>query len=371
MIITQNRSKIYFNIILFSIILLFFLIPLLSQAAYDNGTCAAAQNNAECVAGGCSGSTNSIGECYLANNIQWYCCAPAQVTPPDSNYKYTPLEPIFEGEDSGDFVEYIQSIYRFLIWTVGIAALLMLMIGGFMYMTSAGNQASAETAKRIIKDALLGLVVVLFAWVLLYWINPDFTKINLDSITGLKYTLNKPSGGGGTGNLNTNFSPPIPLQDPRAPGPIPAGSLDEEAARTLAESLNIDINRTQGCSPTVQEACTSLAGLPSAVLFDLSEFESEIGGNVTLTGGTESSLHSNGTLHGPGNPVYDIGKNDSAVNAFFNDSNNVKYIGDTSVGKKYRVTKGSLSGSEVIYESNHYHVNSCTAQGVSCQPYYR
>lgn len=103
---------------------------------------------------------------------------------------YKPLEPI-PGTPEGDqstFPGYIEAIYRFAIWTVGIAALLMISIGGFMYFTAAGNTSRIETAKKVIGDALFGLVAVMVAWIILYKINPDLVRINLDSVKSLNST---------------------------------------------------------------------------------------------------------------------------------------------------------------------------------------
>jgi hypothetical protein len=95
-------------------------------------------------------------------------------------YTYTPMEniPGFESQMS-DFPNYFLSITKFAIWTVAIAAMLMVTIGGFMYMTAAGNNSRMDTAKRVIFDALFGLIVVLFSWVFLYVINPDLVKVDL------------------------------------------------------------------------------------------------------------------------------------------------------------------------------------------------
>ena len=74
----------------------------------------------------------------------------------------------------------ILAIYKFGIWTVGIAGLFMLVVGGIMYMSSAGNTSTASSAQGIITDALIGIVAALGAYLILYVINPDFTKINLN-----------------------------------------------------------------------------------------------------------------------------------------------------------------------------------------------
>jgi hypothetical protein len=78
-----------------------------------------------------------------------------------------------------DLPGFIVSLYKFGIWTVGIAGLLMLTIGGFMYMSSAGNTSTASNAKGIITDAIIGIIVAMCAFLILYVINPDLTSINI------------------------------------------------------------------------------------------------------------------------------------------------------------------------------------------------
>ncbi len=89
----------------------------------------------------------------------------------------------FNAGSSPSFPDLLSAIYKFFIWTVGIAAFFMLTVGGFLYVTSAGNNASITTAKNIITDAIIGLVAVLTAYILLYVINPDLVKLNLNLIS--------------------------------------------------------------------------------------------------------------------------------------------------------------------------------------------
>ena len=107
-------------------------------------------------------------------------CSPVLASYADD---YKPMEKIpgFElGSESYTFPNFIANVYKFGIYAVGISALLMITIGGFYYMTAAGNTARLGTAKTLITDAILGLIVALGAWLLLYVINPDLVKINLD-----------------------------------------------------------------------------------------------------------------------------------------------------------------------------------------------
>lgn len=97
---------------------------------------------------------------------------------------YAPLEKIPGSTESSiqTFPGYVQAIYKFAIWSVGIAALLMISIGGFMYFTAAGNTSKMESGKKIIADALYGLIAVLFAWLILNKINPNLVNISIQSV---------------------------------------------------------------------------------------------------------------------------------------------------------------------------------------------
>lgn len=103
-----------------------------------------------------------------------------------ATFTYTPLENIpGTPQPATDFYAYVQAVYKFGIWAVGIAALLMITIGGFMYITSAGNNSSMEKAKSVITDAIVGLILALTAYLLLFIINPDLVNIQkLPTVAG-------------------------------------------------------------------------------------------------------------------------------------------------------------------------------------------
>ena len=71
--------------------------------------------------------------------------------------------------------EIVAWFYYFIIGVAGLSAFVMLVWGGFQYLTSAGNPASISDAKDKIKSALLGLLIILTAWLILQVINPDLT----------------------------------------------------------------------------------------------------------------------------------------------------------------------------------------------------
>jgi hypothetical protein len=59
--------------------------------------------------------------------------------------------------------EYVRPTLQVLAGLASIACVFFLVHGGFVYMTSSGNPEALHTAKRIIRNALIGLVLVLGA----------------------------------------------------------------------------------------------------------------------------------------------------------------------------------------------------------------
>lgn len=66
-------------------------------------------------------------------------------------------------------------------WTLGILALIaviLILIGGFRWMTAGGNEEKVESAKKTLYAAIIGLVIILAGWgISVYVINNllDFT----------------------------------------------------------------------------------------------------------------------------------------------------------------------------------------------------
>lgn len=58
----------------------------------------------------------------------------------------------------------------------GIGAVIMILLGGFFYVTSAGNAENASKAKARIASALIGLIVVALAWALVRLITDRIIK---------------------------------------------------------------------------------------------------------------------------------------------------------------------------------------------------
>jgi len=114
------------------------------------------------------------------------------------SFKYTPMEEIPGFGKPTTYEAYVLAIYKFGLWTVGISAVLMISIGAFMYITSAGNTSQSGKAKGIIVDAIIGVVLALLSYIALYTINPNLVRINPLPTSGAAGTPGAPNGPSGT-----------------------------------------------------------------------------------------------------------------------------------------------------------------------------
>jgi hypothetical protein len=95
---------------------------------------------------------------------------------------YTLLAPISgltSVSTSGGFGDYLSKIYSYSIAIAGVLAVLMLVWGGFKYMTTDSILGKSD-GKEIVNNALLGLVLVFASWLILYTINPNLVNWNLN-----------------------------------------------------------------------------------------------------------------------------------------------------------------------------------------------
>jgi len=68
---------------------------------------------------------------------------------------------IVERPATGSIQDILNTIQVWLLSIVGGLTILFLIIGGVQYITSAGNTARAEMAKKTITYAIIGLIIVI------------------------------------------------------------------------------------------------------------------------------------------------------------------------------------------------------------------
>lgn len=78
---------------------------------------------------------------------------------------------------TGGITDYIQKIYYFATAIVGGLAVVMIIIGAVQYSTSAGNKAALGSAKETITSAIIGLIIVLMAYLILGTFSGSFVNL--------------------------------------------------------------------------------------------------------------------------------------------------------------------------------------------------
>ena len=77
-----------------------------------------------------------------------------------------------------DIGDYIQTIYKYSIAIAGILSIIIIMIGGVQWLVSGGNTSLISSAKKRIGGALIGLLIAIGSYAILFNINPILTELS-------------------------------------------------------------------------------------------------------------------------------------------------------------------------------------------------
>jgi hypothetical protein len=110
-----------------------------------------------------------------------FCFAtPGGTTTADGTMIYVPLEKdAMDAADintTGNLAELLKSVYNFGVAAAAVLAVLMIAWGGVEYMTTEAFEGKSD-AKGKIWNAILGLLLVLSSYLILWTINPDILSI--------------------------------------------------------------------------------------------------------------------------------------------------------------------------------------------------
>jgi GH24 family phage-related lysozyme (muramidase) len=153
---------------------------------------------------------------------------------------------------------YIKAWYQFLLGVIGIIATVMIMIGGFKYLSSQGDKGKIQEAQSIIISAITGLLLAFGSVAILNLVNPELLKLRMPTVPGIAYSgtydkVDRPVRLGGN-TAETNGTP-------REPGDVP----DELKPAVNGETLEDFIAREEGApalTPKQDICCTYATGCP-------------------------------------------------------------------------------------------------------------
>lgn len=81
------------------------------------------------------------------------------------------------GERDQDPRELIGRFINFALGFLGLIAVGIILIGGFKWMTSGGNEEKTGDAKKLIVAGVVGLIIVLSAWGLSTWLISSLAEV--------------------------------------------------------------------------------------------------------------------------------------------------------------------------------------------------
>ena len=74
------------------------------------------------------------------------------------------------GLGNNDPITITTQIIKLVLGLLGLIAVIIILIGGFKWMTAAGNEDKVGEAKKTITQGIIGLVIVLAAWGIASWV---------------------------------------------------------------------------------------------------------------------------------------------------------------------------------------------------------
>lgn len=173
----------------------------------------------------------------------------------------------------------IGRIIQIILSFLGVIALLLVMYAGFLWMTSNGDEDKITLAKKILKDAIIGLVIILSSWAITTFI-----------LSKLSAAIN------GTSGQGQNSASRAPLTSNKGIGAIGACTVDI----FYPENNQTDVARNSSITVTFKEqvkaesvcvsadgaacACDNTAGCSKINPENIRIFKTELGDSCASGG---------------------------------------------------------------------------------------
>lgn len=86
------------------------------------------------------------------------------------------------GLGNRDLKDTVSQIIRIILSFLGILAVIIILWGGFVWMTALGDEGKVETAKKLIVAGIIGIVIILSAYAIATFV---INNINNATTTGV------------------------------------------------------------------------------------------------------------------------------------------------------------------------------------------
>ncbi len=122
----------------------------------------------------------------VSTQIETYLCAPSEVKKDQTDLTTGTFTRLKDGgyqdyaaannANSGDLYKCINQLYKFAIILSAVIGVFFIVIAGYIYMSSDGNQESVDKAKNILTTTITSIVILMAGYLLLKAINPDIIQ---------------------------------------------------------------------------------------------------------------------------------------------------------------------------------------------------
>ena len=78
----------------------------------------------------------------------------------------------------------VKPTINIILWVVGVSAVIVIIVAGLKYVTSAGNPSAISSAKTTILYAVIGLVIAILAYAIVNFVLNSFSGDGFGSKAG-------------------------------------------------------------------------------------------------------------------------------------------------------------------------------------------
>ena len=89
--------------------------------------------------------------------------------------------PLYDDVSDTSFTSFARGFFNLTIGIASVLAVIMIIIGGLEYMSTEAISGKGDAKSRI-QSAVFGLLIALFAWIILNTINPEILKNDFDTV---------------------------------------------------------------------------------------------------------------------------------------------------------------------------------------------
>ncbi|MCR4323321.1 MAG: hypothetical protein NUV61_04520 [Candidatus Azambacteria bacterium] len=223
-----------------------------------------------------------------------------------------------------------QNITDFLTKAIAPAlAVLAFALAGFKILTSGGSPGARQEGIKIIRNTIIGLLIVFGAWIVINELLIFFagTGGTVAKIGGVPLPWNK-----------------IICIEPITT--VPTTTTDDASVRKVLTDAGILFYSTGNCTDPTISTCTSVEQLPQNAINGILSLNSSCGCSLTISGGTETGH----ATHGLGQPRVDFSFN-AELTAYIMAT--ATSSTPTALGMKYTFPNGTT----YLQEIDHWHAS--------------